>query len=140
MCEQMGLPSGAAERNKRVVPIYIGDDKTDEDAFELLRSHDRGNQGISIVVREKAPQRSETAAEFWLRQREVADFLALFLHDRVLIQMPDGGVSSGVGRSGSKRERPSASTAKPASPGTGQEGIFAPGSAAALQSTGTAGA
>ena len=30
MCEQMGLPSGAAERNKRVVPIYIGDDRTDE--------------------------------------------------------------------------------------------------------------
>ena len=82
----MGLPSGAAERNKRdraVVPIYIGDDTTDEDAFRELRT--RG-VGIPIVVREAAPLRSDTAAEFWLRQREVSDFLALFLHDRVLLQ------------------------------------------------------
>ena len=33
--------------------------------------------GIPIVVREEAPRASETAAEFWLRQREVSDFLAL---------------------------------------------------------------
>ena len=83
MCEQMGLPSGAAERNKRVVPIYIGDDVTDEDAFKELRSK---GVGIPIIVSEEAPKASDTAAEFWLRQREVSDFLALFLHDRVLLQ------------------------------------------------------
>ena len=82
MCEQMGLPSGAAERSKTILPIYIGDDTTDEDAFELLRAN---GYGIPIVVRERAPKRSETAAEFWLQQRDVAEFLALFLHDRVLI-------------------------------------------------------
>ena len=80
MCEQMGLPGNAAERTKLVLPVYIGDDTTDEDAFEELRS--RGN-GISILVREKPPKRGETAAEFWLRQTEVADFLTLFLHDQI---------------------------------------------------------
>ena len=92
MCEQMGLPGGVAERNKRVVPIYIGDDTTDEDAFRLLRSNDHG---IPIVVREAAPRSNETSAEFWLRQREVADFLALFLHDRVLIRLPEDGSQDG---------------------------------------------
>ena len=91
ICEQMGLPGTAAERSKRVVPIYMGDDTTDEDAFKLLRENDHG---IPIVVREKAPTRGETHAEFWLRQREVADFLALFLHDRVLIAMPDGAADA----------------------------------------------
>lgn len=86
MCEQMGIPSSAAERNKRVVPIYIGDDVTDEDAFEELRSK---GVGIPIVVREEAPRANETAAEFWLKQREVSDFLALFLHDRVLLRASD---------------------------------------------------
>lgn len=78
MCEQMGLLGGAKERQELLVPVYIGDDTTDEDAFEELRQ--RGN-GISILVREQAPMRSETAAEFWLRQTEVKDFLTLFLHD-----------------------------------------------------------
>ena len=92
MCEQMGLPSGATERNKRVVPIYIGDDTSDEDAFNELRN--RG-VGIPIVVREEAPKARETAAEFWLRQREVADFLALFLHDQVLLRSASGGAAEG---------------------------------------------
>ena len=61
MCEQMGLLGGAKERQELLVPVYIGDDTTDEDAFEELRQ--RGN-GISILVREQAPMRSETAAEF----------------------------------------------------------------------------
>lgn len=45
-----------------------------QDAFEELRTK---GMGIPIVVREEAPRASETAAEFWLRQREVSDFLAL---------------------------------------------------------------
>ena len=67
-----GLPSGAAERNKRVIPIYIGDDTTDEDAFRELRSK---GVGIPIIVREKAPRAGETAAEFWLQQHEVRELL-----------------------------------------------------------------
>ena len=100
MCEQMGLPSGAAERAEgRILPIYIGDDTTDEDAFELLR---KNGYGIPIVVREKAPTRAETSAEFWLRQSEVADLLALFVHDRDFIgtvqQADEQLVAAGGGR------------------------------------------
>ena len=105
MCEQMGLPSGAAERSKTILPIYIGDDTTDEDAFELLRAN---GYGIPIVVRERAPKRGETAAEFWLQQRDVAEFLALFLHDRVLI-----GAAEHVGTA----EPPPPAADAPAQPG-----------------------
>ena len=82
MCEQMGLPGSAAERTKLIVPVYLGDDTTDEDAFQELRKYPNG---ISILVRESAPTQGETAAEFWLRQQEVAEFLKLFLHDGVLL-------------------------------------------------------
>ena len=101
MCEQMGLPSGAAERNKRVVPIYIGDDTTDEDAFEELRSK---GVGIPIVVREEAPRASETKAGYWLKQSEVPDFLALFLHDRVLLQRREGNEEDDEEEEGSEEE------------------------------------
>ena len=83
MCEQMGLPTGVAERNATVMPIYIGDDTTDEDAFRELRD----GRGLPIIVRETAPLRNETAAEMWLRDpQEVADFLSLFLTKRQLVQ------------------------------------------------------
>ncbi|KAL9253135.1 putative trehalose-phosphate phosphatase H [Drosera capensis] len=53
-----------------VFPIYIGDDRTDEDAFKVLR--DRG-QGIGIVV-SKVPK--PTLASYRLREpSEVMDFL-----------------------------------------------------------------
>jgi trehalose 6-phosphate phosphatase len=53
-----------------VFPIYIGDDRTDEDAFKVLRS--RG-QGAGILV-SKFPK--ETSASFSLREpAEVRDFL-----------------------------------------------------------------
>lgn len=53
-----------------VFPIYIGDDRTDEDAFKVLR--DRG-QGIGIVV-SKVPK--PTLASYHLREpSEVMDFL-----------------------------------------------------------------
>jgi hypothetical protein len=70
MCEQMGLPGSAEERRQKILPIYIGDDATDEDAFAALRA--RG-VGIPIIVRDEAPRMSETAAEFWLKQSEVRD-------------------------------------------------------------------
>lgn len=60
---------GFADSND-VLPIYIGDDRTDEDAFKVL--HDRG-QGIGILV-SKIPK--ETSASYSLREpAEVMDFL-----------------------------------------------------------------
>ena len=35
--------------------------------------------------------RSETAAEFWLRQTEVNEFLALFLHEESVLMAGGGG-------------------------------------------------
>lgn len=53
-----------------VLPVYIGDDRTDEDAFKVLR--DRG-QGFGILV-SKFPK--ETNASYSLREpSEVMDFL-----------------------------------------------------------------
>ncbi|KAK4751786.1 hypothetical protein SAY87_020584 [Trapa incisa] len=53
-----------------VLPIYIGDDRTDEDAFKVLR--DRG-QGVGIVVSKVA---KETSAAYYLREpSEVMYFL-----------------------------------------------------------------
>lgn len=55
---------------KDVVPVYIGDDRTDEDAFKVLR--DRG-QGFGILV-SKYPK--ETNASYSLQEpTEVMDFL-----------------------------------------------------------------
>lgn len=49
------------------MPIYIGDDRTDEDAFNYINSID----GITIIANEK-----EANAKFYLRgQREVLSFL-----------------------------------------------------------------
>ena len=65
-------PSGDA-----VLPIYIGDDVTDEDAFSALRS-----RGIGILV-SKSPR--ETAAGFYLRD---TDEVQLFLN-RLLTYLRD---------------------------------------------------
>ncbi|XP_020255683.1 probable trehalose-phosphate phosphatase 6 [Asparagus officinalis] len=60
---------GFAECND-VLPVYIGDDRTDEDAFKVLR--DRG-QGFGILV-SKFPK--ETNASYSLQEpSEVMDFL-----------------------------------------------------------------
>ena len=85
MCEQLGLPSGVKDRNATAMPIYIGDDVADEDAFAELNQ----GRGIPIVVRKTAPLRNETAAEFYLRDpRQVAEFLSLFLEDRKMFLRP----------------------------------------------------
>lgn len=56
--------------SKDVVPVYIGDDRTDEDAFKVLRN--RG-QGFGILV-SKTPK--ETHASYSLQEpSEVKDFL-----------------------------------------------------------------
>ncbi|XP_042444600.1 probable trehalose-phosphate phosphatase 6 [Zingiber officinale] len=60
---------GYADR-KNVMPVYIGDDRTDEDAFKVLK--DRG-QGFGILV-SKFPK--ETDATYSLQEpSEVKDFL-----------------------------------------------------------------
>ena len=55
----------------RVVPIYIGDDLTDEDAFDAIRY-----TGMGIVMRNDEDGGRPTAAQFTLRgPREVVTFL-----------------------------------------------------------------
>lgn len=61
---------GYANSNDDVLPIYIGDDRTDEDAFKVLR--ERG-QGLGILV-SKVPK--ETNASYSLQEpSEVMSFL-----------------------------------------------------------------
>ncbi len=53
--------------NKKILPVYIGDDLTDEDAFKALR-----NKGITIVV----GKTSGSYAQFYLKDAvEVGEFL-----------------------------------------------------------------
>jgi trehalose 6-phosphate phosphatase len=53
-----------------VLPVYIGDDRTDEDAFKVLR--ERG-QGVGILVTKSA---KETSASYSLQDPgEVMEFL-----------------------------------------------------------------
>jgi len=62
------LDLGTAE----VLPVYIGDDLTDEDAFEALAGH-----GVGIVVRDDA---RPTAARYALESpEEVRTFLTLLV-------------------------------------------------------------
>ena len=49
-----------------VVPMYLGDDDTDEDGFRAL-----GDDGVGLVVRGEADQRP-TAADFALRDTDEA--------------------------------------------------------------------
>ena len=62
LLEALGLERG------KVLPIYIGDDRTDEDAFSALEK-----RGVTILVSEQ-PQ--VTAASYWLHNpEEVEEFL-----------------------------------------------------------------
>lgn len=59
------------QREGRVLPIYIGDDLTDEDAFDAIRSN-----GIGVVVRHDEDGGRPTAAQFTLNNpAEVCEFL-----------------------------------------------------------------
>lgn len=54
-------------KKKNILPIYMGDDTTDEDAFKALR-----NKGLTIFV----GQHKNSSAEYYLKnQDEVAEFL-----------------------------------------------------------------
>ena len=70
----MGTPNGGfgLANSADVLPIYIGDDKTDEDAFRVL--YERG-QGCGILVSAVAKQ---TMASYTLRDPpQVMRFLVL---------------------------------------------------------------
>ena len=55
----------------RVLPIYVGDDLTDEDAFDAIRFN-----GVGVVVRHDEDGGRPTAAEFTLNSpEEVCEFL-----------------------------------------------------------------
>jgi alpha,alpha-trehalase len=56
LLETLGLEGGSA------LPIYIGDDRTDEDAFRVLEK-----RGVAILVSEQA---QETAARYCLNNSE----------------------------------------------------------------------
>lgn len=61
---------GFGKEKSRAVPVYIGDDLTDEDAFRVIRSH-----GLGIVVRGEDDERP-TAARYALEDPgEVREFL-----------------------------------------------------------------
>ncbi|KNA16666.1 hypothetical protein SOVF_087040 [Spinacia oleracea] len=65
LLESLGL-----SKCEEVLPIFIGDDKTDEDAFRVLRN---GNRGYGIIV---SPIPKETKAFYSLRDTsEVKQFL-----------------------------------------------------------------
>lgn len=65
---------GLTDRND-VLPIYIGDDKTDEDAFKVLRE---SNRGYGILV---SPARKESSALYSLRDpTEVMKFLQMLVN------------------------------------------------------------
>jgi len=59
----------------KVLPIYIGDDRTDEDAFWTLKS-----RGIGILVSE---QSQVTAANYWLRNPDEVERFLQKITDRL---------------------------------------------------------
>ncbi len=74
--DQWGLDRPGAEPNlPGLVPLYVGDDITDEDAFRALRG-----RGVGIVVAQDSELPRETAAAYSLRDpeavRELLDRLA----------------------------------------------------------------
>jgi len=73
-----------------LVPIYLGDDITDEDAFDAVRDSDV--QGVPILVRHNEDGDRATAALFALDSPErAAEFTG-----RLARQLAEAGVDSGT--------------------------------------------
>ncbi len=65
---------GKGGRKSGLVPIYLGDDLTDEDAFRVIEAY---GEGVSVFVGE--PEH-ESAARYFLRSpEEVGEFLSTLL-------------------------------------------------------------
>jgi trehalose 6-phosphate phosphatase len=78
-----------------VLPFYLGDDLTDEDAFRLL-----GDRGVGIVVSEEP---RETAAAYQLRDPdEVRRFLERLERTSAMLRLPISGTSGAWGTQGSQ--------------------------------------
>lgn len=61
------------EESPDAVSAYLGDDRTDEDAFPMMR-----NRGISVLVR---PEIRESYADFWMNPPgDVIDFFDHWIH------------------------------------------------------------
>ena len=69
--------------SSRVLPVYIGDDDTDEDAFNAI-----SNRGIGIVV---GTEKRQTSAHYALRD---TDEVAQFLHG--LVALAETEISRGI--------------------------------------------
>ena len=63
---------GKGGRRSGLLPIYLGDDLTDEDMFRVI---DKYGSGISVFVGE---DKRDTAARYFLKSpAEVAEFLSM---------------------------------------------------------------
>jgi trehalose 6-phosphate phosphatase len=70
-----------------LLPIYLGDDITDEDAFDAVRAPDIG--GIGIVVRHSDDGDRATAAQFALDSPAQVSEFAERLARRIDAESPD---------------------------------------------------
>lgn len=82
-------------KEEPVVPVYVGDDITDEDGFEAVR-----DSGIGIAVRGEDDDRPTRARYSLAGPEEVRTFLSFLLESRTG-ERPGGG-----GRSGSPPDEP----------------------------------
>jgi trehalose 6-phosphate phosphatase len=65
---------GKTKPKKELLPIYLGDDQTDEDGFKVIEKHD----GISVFVGEET---RNSAARYYLKSpAEVEQFLEQLIH------------------------------------------------------------
>lgn len=74
---------GAIDQKRKLTPVYIGDDRTDEDAFLALK-----DSGITVLV---SGRRKRSRAKFYLRNTsEVKTFLRKLAGMRAKIWTPPG--------------------------------------------------
>jgi trehalose 6-phosphate phosphatase len=76
---------GKGGRRSGLLPVYLGDDATDEDAFKVIESY---GKGVSVFVGEGSGQ---TSARYCLRSTaEVGQFLGMLSDSMTLGQLSDG--------------------------------------------------